>query len=160
MTAATHATARPDETTLELRREFDASPAAVFDAWLTREEWAAWIGPEGIKCEVPLLEARVGGRYEISMRLANGQQIPVSGVFETIDRPRLLVFSWGWNGDPARQSRITLEFNARGSRTELVLRQEGLRTVSNRDDHGKGWTSALNKLARYLATRGPGVVQL
>jgi uncharacterized protein YndB with AHSA1/START domain len=90
-----------DETTLELRREFDASPAAVFDAWLTREEWAAWIGPEGMQCEVPTLEPRVGGRYEITMRLGNGQVIPVSGVFQVIERPKRLVFSWGWNGDPA-----------------------------------------------------------
>jgi len=153
MNASPRTPAHRDETTLELRREFDASPAAVFDAWITREQWAAWIGPEGISCEVPLLEAKVGGRYEISMRLANGRVIPVSGVFEAIDRPHRLVFSWGWNGDPSRQSRITLEFTARGPRTELVLRQEGLGTVSNRDDHGKGWTSALNKLARHLAAR-------
>jgi uncharacterized protein YndB with AHSA1/START domain len=142
-----------DETTLELRREFDASPAAVFDAWLTREEWAAWIGPEGMQCEVPTLEPRVGGRYEITMRLGNGQVIPVSGVFQVIERPKRLVFSWGWNGDPQRQSLVTLEFTARGARTELLLRQEGLGTVANRDDHGKGWTSTLNKLERHLRSR-------
>jgi uncharacterized protein YndB with AHSA1/START domain len=73
MTAIPNATSRPDETTLELRRTFDATPARVFDAWLSREEWAAWIGPEGIDCEVPLLEPKVGGRYEITMRLTNGQ---------------------------------------------------------------------------------------
>jgi uncharacterized protein YndB with AHSA1/START domain len=151
MNASTRLTAPPDETTLELRREFDASPEAVFDAWMSREEWAAWIGPEGMNCEVPILEARVGGRYEITMHLGNGQIIPVSGIFETIQRPRRLVFSWGWNGDPARQSRITLEFTAHGAKTKLLLRQEGLGTLSNRDDHGKGWTSALNKLTRHLA---------
>jgi uncharacterized protein YndB with AHSA1/START domain len=139
---------------LELRREFDATPVALFDAWLIREQWAAWIGPEGIDCEVAVLEPTVGGRYEITMRLANGQVMPVSGVFKTIDRPNRLVFSWGWNGDPARQSLITLEFNARGARTELVLRQEGLGTIANRDDHGKGWHSALNKLQRHLASIG------
>ncbi len=142
-----------DDTTLELRREFDASPTAVFDAWMTREEWAAWIGPEGIRCDVPMLEARVGGRYEITMRLGNGQVIPVSGVFKTIDRPNRLVFSWGWNADPARQSLITLTFKARGAGTELLLRQEGLGSIANRDDHGKGWNGTLNKLQRYLTTR-------
>ena len=118
----------------------------------SREQFAAWIGPEGMNCEVPVLEPRVGGRYEITMHLANGQVIPVSGVFKTIDRPRRLVFSWGWNGDPARQSVVSLDFVARGARTELVLRQEGLGTVANRDDHGRGWGSALNKLERYLAS--------
>ncbi len=152
MNAIPHVTSPPDETTLELRRLFDAAPEALFDAWMSREEWAAWIGPEGIDCEVPVLEPKVGGRYEVTMRLRNGQVIPVSGVFRTIERPHLLVFSWGWNGDPTRQSLITLEFTARGTRTELLLRQEGLGTVANRDDHGRGWTGALNKLQRYLAT--------
>jgi uncharacterized protein YndB with AHSA1/START domain len=152
MTAIPNATSLTDATTLELRRVFDATPEALFDAWLNREEFAAWIGPEGIDCEVPLLEPKVGGHYEIMMRLTNGQVIPVSGVFRTIERPSLLVFSWGWNGDPTRQSLITLEFTPRGTRTELLLRQEGLGSVASRDDHGKGWNSALNKLQRYLAT--------
>ena len=153
MSASANASAPLDDTTLELRREFDASPAAVFDAWMTREAWGAWIGPEGMQCEVPTLEARVGGRYEITMRLGSGQVIPVSGVFKVIERPQRLVFSWGWNGDPSRQSLITLEFHARGTRTELVLRQEGLGTIANRDDHGKGWGSTLNKLERHLASQ-------
>lgn len=153
MSATPIQAASADDTTLELRRVFDATPAEVFDAWLTREQWAAWIGPEGMNCEVPLLEPRVGGRYEITMHLANGQVIPVSGVFKTIERPNRLVFSWGWNGDATRQSRITLDFVAQGARTELILRQEGLGTVANRDDHGKGWNSALNKLVRHLAAR-------
>lgn len=142
-----------DETTLVLTRLFDASPDQVFDAWTSREEWAAWIGPEGINCEVPVLEARVGGRYEVTMHLSGGQVIPVTGIFKTIDRPKLLVFTWGWDGDPSRQSLMSLTFTRKGSKTELVLRQEGLGSVSNRDDHGKGWNSALNKLDRYLATR-------
>src|SRR5665213_2074464 len=152
MTTSAQAAMPHDETMLELRREFAATPDVLFDAWLTREQWAAWIGPEGIACEVPMLEPKVGGRYEITMRLGNGQVIPVSGVFKTIDRPTRLVFSWGWNGDPARQSLITLEFNARGAGTELVLRQEGLGTIANRDEHGKGWSSALDRLQRYVAS--------
>jgi uncharacterized protein YndB with AHSA1/START domain len=152
MTAIPDATSRADETTLELRRVFDAAPEALFDAWLNREQFAAWIGPEGIACEVPLLEPKVGGRYAITMRLTNGQVIPVSGVFKAIERPSLLIFSWGWDGDPTRQSLITLEFTPRGTGTELLLRQEGLGSLASRDDHGKGWKSALDKLQRYLAT--------
>jgi hypothetical protein len=40
---------------------------------------------------------------------------------------------------------------AKGDKTELTLRQEGLGSVSNRDDHGKGWNGTLNKLDAYLA---------
>jgi uncharacterized protein YndB with AHSA1/START domain len=139
-----------DDTILEITRLFDAPPERVFDAWLNREEWQAWIGPEGVSCEVPLLEPRVGGRYRIAMRLSDGRMIPVSGVFKTIDAPRSLAFTWGWDSEPSRQSLVTITLRAKGDRTELTLRQEGLGSASNRDDHGKGWNSALNKLVAYL----------
>jgi uncharacterized protein YndB with AHSA1/START domain len=142
-----------DETTLEIRRTFDAPPERVFDAWLEREEWQAWIGPEGIACEVPLLEPRVGGRYRLEMRLSDGRQVPVAGTFTRIERPHALAFTWGWDGDPARQSIITLTFTARGTQTDFLLRQEGLGTRANRDDHARGWAGTLGKLERYLGER-------
>jgi uncharacterized protein YndB with AHSA1/START domain len=140
-----------DDATLVITRLFDAPAARVFDAWLNREEWAAWIGPEGVKCDVPLLEPRVGGRYRVTMRMPGGQVIPIAGVFRVIDKPRALALTWGWEGDPSRDSLVTLTFKQKGEATELTLRQEGLGTVANRDDHGRGWNSALNKLVAYLA---------
>jgi uncharacterized protein YndB with AHSA1/START domain len=140
-----------EDTTLVMTRMFDAPCARVFDAWLDREEWQAWIGPEGISCEIPLLEPRVGGHYRINMRMSSGQLVPVTGTFQTIDRPRTLVLTWGWDGDPSRQSLLTLTFADKGGRTELTLRQEGLGSAANRDDHSRGWDSALNKLDKYLA---------
>jgi uncharacterized protein YndB with AHSA1/START domain len=140
-----------DDTTLVITRLFDAPAARVFDAWLNREEWQAWIGPEGMKCDVPLLEPRVGGRYRVTMHMPGGQVIPVAGVFKVIDKPRTLALTWGWEGDPSRDSLVTLTFKQKGAATELTLRQEGLGTVANRDDHGRGWNSALNKLVTYLA---------
>jgi uncharacterized protein YndB with AHSA1/START domain len=81
---------------LEILRLFDAPPNIVFDAWLEREQWQAWIGPEGCQCEVPLLEPKIGGRYRIQMHLSDGREIPVEGVFKIIDRPNRLAFTWGW----------------------------------------------------------------
>lgn len=139
-----------EDTTLVLTRVFDASPSDVFDAWLSREEWQAWIGPEGVDCDVSLLEPHVGGRYQLEMHLPAGTRLPVSGVFRVIDRPRTLSFTWGAPGDPSRQSLVTLTFVAVSGGTELTLRQEGLPSEASREDHRRGWNSALNKLERYL----------
>jgi uncharacterized protein YndB with AHSA1/START domain len=114
--------------------------------------WFRWT--IGTNCEVPLLEPRIGGRYRIVMRLSDGRVIPVAGIFKTIDAPRTLAFTWGWENDPTRQSLVTLTLREKGDKTELTLRQEGLGSVSNRDDHGRGWRSALNKLVAHLAAHG------
>jgi len=139
---------------LEITRMLDAPPAQVFCAWLDREEWQTWIGPEGVNCEVPLMEPQVGGRYRLVMHLPDGQMIRVAGVFKTIDSPRELAFTWGPDGG-AYDTLVTITLRPVGDGTELTLRHEGLLTIENRDGHGKGWNSALNKLERYLAAKGP-----
>jgi uncharacterized protein YndB with AHSA1/START domain len=144
-------TVTAEDSVLEITPIFDAPPARVFDAWLTREQWQAWIGPEGVNCEIPLLEPRVGGRYRVTMRMSDGRVIPVAGVFKMIEAPKSLAFTWGWESDEERQSLITITLNDLGGKTELTLRQERLGTVENRDAHGMGWNSALNKLVGYLA---------
>ncbi|HTV95463.1 MAG TPA: SRPBCC domain-containing protein [Steroidobacteraceae bacterium] len=146
------------DTTLEITRMFDAPAARVFDAWLNREEWQSWIGPEGLRCEVPLLEPRVGGRYRIIMRLADGRVIPVAGIYRTVASPRTLAFTWGAEADPARHTLITLSLADNGDTTDLTLRQEGFASVGTRDTHVAGWNEALNKLEAYLTGRDAGSV--
>lgn len=139
-----------EDNKLVITRIFEELPARVFDAWLTREEWQSWIGPEGVDCDVSLLEPRVGGRYRLEMRMTGGGRIVVTGIFKVIDRPRTLSFTWGAEGDPSRQTFITLTFTELEGKTELTLRQEGLGTASNRYEHERGWNSTLNKLSLYL----------
>jgi uncharacterized protein YndB with AHSA1/START domain len=135
---------------LEITRIFEASPTEVFNAWLEREQWASWIGPEGVHCEVPLLEPRVGGRYRLIMHLPNGNLLRVAGVFNAIAPNRSFAFTWGMEGEP-RETLVTVELRDLNGRTELKLRQQGLPTAADRDGHGKGWNSALDKLVAYLA---------
>jgi uncharacterized protein YndB with AHSA1/START domain len=138
-------------TTLQIRRIIPGPVGKVFDAWLVREEWQAWIGPEGIQCEVPLLEPRVGGTYSVVMHLANGSIMDVGGAFQVIEPPHRLIFTWGAAGFTDKQSLVTLEFRDLDGKTELTLTQEGLGTVENTAAHEHGWNGALNKLERYVA---------
>lgn len=139
-----------ETTSLMIARLFEAPPERVFDAWLTREQWQSWIGPEGVDCDVHLLEPQVGGCYRLTMHVGGQPPLVVAGVFKAIERPRLLSFTWGAEGDPSRQSLVTLTFLDLQGKTEMTLRQEGLGNAANRDQFGRGWNSALNKLDRYL----------
>jgi uncharacterized protein YndB with AHSA1/START domain len=135
---------------LEIKRVFDAPCSQVFEAWLDREGWQSWIGPEGVRCEVPLLERRVGGRYRLSMHLPDGRILPVSGIFKSIQPNESFAFTWGMEGEP-RETLVTVTLRELGDKTELTLRQEGLPTAADREGHSKGWNSAFNKLSAYLS---------
>ncbi len=138
-----------DAIVLELTRLFEAPPARVFDAWLDPEQWQQWMGPPGVTCEVPQLDARVGGRYRAVMRPGDGRVIAVGGVFKTIDAPRRLAFTWCWEGE-AQETLVTLTFRDLDGRTELTLRHENFSTAANRDNHGRGWNGSFDKLAALL----------
>ena len=140
-----------NEFPLEIKRVFDASCADVFNAWLERDQWQAWIGPEGIHCDLPEFEPRVGGRYRLDMHLPSGETINVAGVFESIDRDKRFSFTWGSAQDTTKTTLVSVTLRDLGGKTELTLRQEGLPTAELRDSHIGGWQSALNKLALHVA---------
>ena len=126
-------------------------PRRVFDAWFMREQWQAWIGPEGCRCEVPVLEPKVGGRYRIQMHLSDGREIPVEGVFKVIDRPNALVFTWGWalsgKADTLVQPCVPRQRQP-APKSPSPMKACPPRTIAWVT--AKGWNSTLNKLARYV----------
>jgi uncharacterized protein YndB with AHSA1/START domain len=54
-------------------------------------------------------------------------------------------------GRPLHQTVVTVSFADEGGRTRLTLHQAIFESVSARDDHVRGWTEALDRLAAYLA---------
>ncbi len=138
-----------DAAVLIVKRMFDASPARVFDAWLEHEQFQSWIGPEGVNCDVPVFEPRVGGRYKIVMHMSDGSIIPVVGAFKSLDRPKGFSMTWKWeSGDD--NSLVTVTLRDVGGKTELTLRHDGLQTAENCAAHERGWNSTLNKMGRLL----------
>ena len=88
MNAAAKAT-----TAVIVRRMIAATPEDLFDAWLDPEALGIWMRPEGIRHTRAKLDARVGGSYEIIMQ-GDTQTYPHHGVYQVIDRPHRLVFTW------------------------------------------------------------------
>jgi uncharacterized protein YndB with AHSA1/START domain len=133
---------------LELKRHFDAPPEKVFDAWLSKS-WAEWAGtPIVCRSEVQM-EARVGGRFRLTMHKTDGSSMTAGGVYREIVRPSKIAMTWKWEHGQD-ETLLTLTFRAAGGGTDFTLRHEGFSTESDRDAHNFGWTSSLDKLAPWL----------
>lgn len=131
--------------TVVVRRKIAASAAELFDAWLDPQALASWMRPTGIRRTTAKADARVGGRYEIVMD-GDETTYPHHGVYQLIDRPRRLVFTWISNATEGRETLVTVDFLPRGDLTEVVVTHERLPRGAG-DSHTEGWTSALARLA-------------
>lgn len=137
---------------LELSRRVDAPPERVFDAWLSKE-WGEWLPPRGARCEVVLIEPRVGGRYQVSMTMPDGRTVEISGVYRELVRPEKLVFTWLGTYN-SQETLITLTFRPDGTGTQMKMRQDGFADAQLRDGYNSGWTGengSFDKLDAFLA---------
>lgn len=150
-------TSEMSETSLRIERTYDASPEEVFDAWTNPEvlrRW--WVVDLAERTPIADVDLRVGGRYRLSMEHPDGTRHTVGGEYHEVVRPTRLVYSWQWeqdDGQPGHVSMVTVEFQADGERTNLVLEHTDLASAESRDQHAKGWNACLEILAfRVFAT--------
>lgn len=140
------------QTTLRLTRTFAAPREKVFRAWTEPEELKEWWGPEGYATPTAEVDLRVGGRYRLGMmKLPNGDVFYLTGIYREVRPPEKLVYTWRWESQPELgETLVTIEFRDRGDATEVVLRHELFPNADARDDHSKGWSSCLDRLAKVL----------
>lgn len=141
--------ASPASAAVVVRRTIAAPADVLFDAWLDPIAVSTWMRPNEIRRTVATIDARVGGRYEITMS-SEVQDYPTRGTYLEIDRPRRLVFTWesAAAGPGIGQTLVTVDFVSKGSATEIVVTHERL-PESERESHQSGWTSGLEKFEEY-----------
>ncbi|MGD9600335.1 MAG: SRPBCC domain-containing protein [Gammaproteobacteria bacterium] len=143
-----------DNPSLTLTRRIDAPPARVFAAWTEPRLIARWWQPvpadgaDAVRAEIDL---RVGGRYRIVIRGADGAEHDVGGEYEEIEPDRRLVFTWAWRSTPTRVSRVRVTLAPDGGGTRLTLTHERFADETARDRHRGGWTRILDALADTFA---------
>ena len=138
------------EGNLKLVRIFPTTPEQLFDAWMIKENWQQWIGPEGIPCTVREMNPVVGGFCLLQMAPPGIGLIRVTGTYKILDRPYRIEFTWE-SADGSTWSYISLAFRSVDEGTEMILLHHGLGTPENCESHEEGWQSAFNKLERYAS---------
>lgn len=143
----------PDpETTLVLRRVFNAPRERVFRAWIEPQALERWLRPAGMAMTVRALDARVGGAFRFE--LEDGSAIV--GTYLHISPPERLVFTWSGRVTESTETVVTLDFFDRGPVTEVVLTHEGLGAPERRTRASSGWPALFNTLAEMLASQRDG----
>lgn len=152
--------AQAENLKLRLSRVIKTSRQRVFDAWTRPEFIQEWFGPAQMIVTSATNDLRVGGEYRIEM---NGpgersggaedadfsRRAVASGTYREIVSNEMLSFTWRGDWNPAEETLVTISLRDVEGGTEIVLTHENFHTAESRSKHNQGWTSTLEKLARY-----------
>jgi uncharacterized protein YndB with AHSA1/START domain len=142
---------------LVIARSFAAPRALVFKAWSSADHMRRWFSPED--CSVPEAEIdfRPGGACVVCMRLPDGQDHWMRGVFDEIAPPDRLAFSSEVTFADGRKfsARTVVRFEVEGMGTRMTVRQEydfpDPSLLFAAEGAVEGWRTTLDKLAREVA---------
>ena len=137
--------------TVVVKRKIAAPAQQLFDAWLNPTSLAEWMRPcsSGTQRSTAKVDARKGGAFEIVMHVPSGP-VRHTGVYQTIDAPKRLAFTWNSPHAGQQDSLVTVDFIADGQATEVVVTHERLPDGAQKG-HTGGWTEILESLAKAFA---------
>ena len=136
---------------LQLQRHYPVAIEKVWRAWTDPAALTRWFGPgEPDSVLIAEIDLRVGGRYHLGFTTPDGARHDVSGVYEVVEPPRRLAFSWAWKSTPERVSRVAIELTPMAGGTSLSFLQERFFDQAARNNHERGWLPAFDKLAQFL----------
>ena len=150
----------PSNIKLVVSREFDAPRELVWQAWTDPAQMKQWLGTtEDMKVQSVKMDLRVGGRFRIQMKMADGEYFTAAGTYLEVKAPERLVYTWDWEKDgggtefgelEGRETRVTVEFRAIGQCKQMVLTHEKFASHESRDRHQEGWQRWFGRLAKFV----------
>jgi uncharacterized protein YndB with AHSA1/START domain len=139
---------------VRVQRVMPATPEMVFDEWLDPEALQDWMCPRPSRCVAVEVEPRVGGRVRFDVDHL-GSSVLITGQFLTIDRPRLLSFTWAnsnWS-DPTASSVVNVTFEPEGDDQTLMSIEHSLLPSDEFENFHNGWILTFDQLAAVLQRR-------
>lgn len=143
---ATHKT----DTTLILRRIFDAPRERLYEAWTKQAELLCWYSAaENYLIHSVDIDLRVGGKMSASFGPKGEEPILETNEYREIVPGKSLVFDMTLTRGETfiSKTRIAVEFKDAGNgKSEIVLTDVG----DEAWQHAQGWRPALELLAKHL----------
>lgn len=149
----------------EVSRIVDASPGAVYRAFLDPAALAQWLPPGEMTAIVHAFDAREGGVFSMSLVYPESETVARGKTSENTDTFRgrfarlipseLVVWAVEFqSADPAFAGEMTVSAifaPLSGGRTRITMLCENIPSGINPEDNEAGSRSTLEKLAAYLA---------
>lgn len=132
-----------------VERLINASPEAVFDAFMDETAQAEWFADPGLTEVSITVEPRTGGRWDCSFQTESGRYY-WTGVFLEVDRPRRFVAEFTTvppDEDPFI-STMTVTCEARGAQTFITV-TEVHASERRRDEARGGIPGMLDVIQRF-----------
>jgi uncharacterized protein YndB with AHSA1/START domain len=138
---------------LVVRRLIRHPRKRVFSALTDPAKMAQWFFGMKTGHAKVTLDLRPGGKYRIEM--SDGvQTCDPHGTYLEITPPSRLVFTWSLEGREA-ESTVTIELEARGEATQLILKHE--LPPAKADEHRQGWLNCIDHLESFLERHAHGI---
>src|SRR5215470_8508422 len=84
---------------LVISREFDAPRELVWKAWTEPEQIKEWLRLEDMAIESVRMDLRVGGKFRIQTKMADGEFFTAAGTYLEVETFEKLVYTWDWEKD-------------------------------------------------------------
>jgi uncharacterized protein YndB with AHSA1/START domain len=155
--AKTEIIAEPGVQTIEIMREFDASPELVFRAHTEPDLLLQWLGPRQYTMRIDRYEVRDGGTWRYVHQDADGTEYGFHGVFHGTPSVDGIVQTFEFEGAPGHVSleRLTFEPLDGGNRTRIrnlaVYQSVAARDAMIESGMEEGLTEGYDRLDALLA---------
>jgi uncharacterized protein YndB with AHSA1/START domain len=142
---------KPIAPDLRMERVFDAPRRLVFEAWSKAEYLSRWFTPAPLTTPSCQVDFRPGGAFHLVMRMPDGVEFPMEAEFLEIVPLERIVFTAKIHG--GNEVHTTVTFTEEGGKTTLRVHQTyAFASDATRGAHA-GWTSTLNQLGEFVASR-------
>jgi uncharacterized protein YndB with AHSA1/START domain len=156
VTNPTHITAQPGVPFVDLVREFDAPPAAVYKAHTDPDLFPRWMLPRVIRLQKMEMDARPGGAWSYVCEGEGNVQMSGFGVFHSVEPDKQFIHTSEFSFAPGHPTLSITRFeDLGGGRCRMSLR-EIYDAVESRDAAADGMDGAMEesfeRLDELLAT--------
>lgn len=139
---------------LIIRKTLKHPRELIFEAWSNPEHLTNWLFPDLlVPMKIEEFNFIEGGKYRFSFHGPESVDT-VAGVYQNINPPKELSFSWTWEKptqDAGVNTLVRIELIEKNNFTELLLTQEAFGSTEMCNRHKLGWEGAIHFLETHLA---------